>query len=255
MTNTQTGTAMWGRSDCQTFSEKPDAPLTEIEHIQLFLKTCYSMVMFISFEGGEGSGKTTQIARLADALGDHGYDVITTREPGGVPEAEAIRNLLVQRDGGDWDAMAEVLLFSAARVMHVKNLIKPALADGKIVICDRFTDSTIAYQGYGRGLDIDKIKHIEKIAIADFAPDLTFILDIDIETGLARSKSRLSETDNTATEDRFERLDTGFHEKLRAGFLDIARQNPQRCHVIDAAQEIEVIAAEVQRIVLERMEN
>ena len=211
--------------------------------------------MFISFEGGEGSGKTTQIARLAGALGDHGYDVVTTREPGGVAESEAIRNLLVQRDGGDWDAMAEVLLFSAARVMHVKNLIKPALAERKIVICDRFTDSTIAYQGYGRGLDVNKIRKIEEISIGAFEPDLTFILDIDVETGLARSKSRLSETDTTTTEDRFERLDTDFHEKLRQGFLGIAQQNKERCHVIDAAQEVEVIAGEVQKIVINKLQD
>ncbi len=207
--------------------------------------------MFISFEGGEGSGKTTQIAKLQEMLVACGHDVVTTREPGGVPEAENIRKLLVQRDGGAWNAMSEVLLIFAARVMHVENLIKPALCEGKIIICDRFSDSTIAYQGYGRGVEITKIKEIEKLSIGDFKPDITFILDIDPRAGLLRSNARLSDEDST--EDRFERMDINFHEKLRKGFLEIASQDKKRCYIINAAQGVEEIFNEVKNITLTKL--
>ncbi len=206
---------------------------------------------FISLEGGEGSGKTTQINRLLSVLKARGHDVIITREPGGVPEAESIRNLLVQRNGGDWNAMAEVLLLFAARLMHIEKFIKPALDAGKIVICDRFTDSTIAYQGYGRGLAINKIREIERASIGNFAPNLTFILDIDVRAGLARSNARLSAENNT--EDRFERMDIAFHKKLREGFLEIARQNNDRCYIVNAEQSIDNISDEIKNITLAKL--
>ena len=209
---------------------------------------------FITFEGGEGAGKTTQINRLSAALKDTGCKIVTTREPGGTKEAEFIRNLLVQRDGGQWNAMAEVLLLFAARAMHIEKVIKPALSDGKIVICDRFTDSTVAYQGYGRGLDIERIKDIERASVDAFKPDLTLILDIDVKEGLARSHKRLAgEKGFEKTEDRFERMDISFHEKLRAGFLDIAKHEPERCRVIDAAQNIDLLAQEIKKIVFEKL--
>lgn len=148
--------------------------------------------LFITFEGGEGSGKTTQINRLSQELLNLKHKVITTREPGGTPEAENIRNLIVQRDAGDWTPMAETLLLFAARVMHVDKIIKPALAENKTVICDRFTDSTMAYQGYGHQTDIDQIKAINDLSLGGFEPDLTFILDIDPEEGLQRSDRRLA---------------------------------------------------------------
>ncbi len=206
--------------------------------------------LFISFEGGEGAGKTTQINRLADYLSNQGKRVVTTREPGGTKEAESIRNLLVQREGGDWDAMAEVLLLYAARVMHINKVIKPALEQGQIVICDRFSDSTMAYQGYGRGLDKDKIKEIECTSIEGFKPDLTFILDIDVRDGLERSNKRLSsEKGYGKTEDRFERMEIEFHERLRQGFLDIARQEPERCSVINATQGVDDMAAAIRNLI------
>lgn len=211
---------------------------------------------FITLEGGEGSGKTSQINQLAAHLTEQGHKVVTTREPGGTPEAENIRDLLVQRDGGDWSPMAEVLLIFAARIMHIQNVIQPALDDGKIVICDRFTDSTLAYQGYGHGLDIQKIKDVQTITIEDFAPDLTFILDIDINIGLERSKKRLAaDKGYEQTEDRFERLDSAFHERLRQGFLDIAAQDTARCHVEDASQPIELVSEAIKRIALERIKD
>ena len=134
--------------------------------------------MIITFEGGEGTGKTTQVNRLARALSERGHYVVTTREPGGTPESEKIRQLLVQRDSFNWNSMSETLMFFAARSMHIEKVIKPALKEGSIVISDRFTDSTMAYQGYGKGLDLDKIKQIEDVSIDGFKPDLTFLLDM-----------------------------------------------------------------------------
>lgn len=199
--------------------------------------------LFITFEGGEGSGKTTQIARLADALRARGRDVVTTREPGGTPEAEKIRDLLVRRDGGNWTPVSEALLLFAGRAMHVDTLIRPALAQGKIVISDRFTDSTRAYQCHGHGLAAATVETLNDLALDGFAPDLTFILDLPVESGLQRAGRRIAAQDST--EDRFERLDMSFHERLRQGYLDIAKREPGRCRVIDASQPIDSIAAAI----------
>lgn len=199
--------------------------------------------LFITFEGGEGSGKTTQIKLLADKLKEQGQDVIITREPGGTAEAEKIRSLLVNRDGGDWTPLAEVLLLFAARSMHVEKLIKPALAAGKTVICDRFTDSTRAYQSYGHGLPIETVESINKTTLNGFEPEVTFILDLPVETGLARAGKRL--TEDASKEDRFEKLKIDFHERLRQGYLDIAKKNPKRCMVINADDSVEAVAAAI----------
>ncbi len=197
--------------------------------------------LFITLEGGEGSGKTTQIARLKSALEDKGRSVMTTREPGGTPEAEKIRALLVNRDGGDWTPEAECLLLYAARQMHVEKKIKPALAKGKIVISDRFSDSTFAYQGYGHGVKSAWIDALDWLALGPgFAPDLTFILDLPVETGLARAGKRL--TENASAEDRFESLDTAFHERMRKGYLERAARKPGRYAVIDADKPPEDVA-------------
>jgi dTMP kinase len=199
--------------------------------------------LFITFEGGEGSGKTTQIKLLANKLKAEGNDVVTTREPGGTPEAEKIRSLLVNRDGGDWTPVAEVLLLFAARSMHVENLIKPTLAAGKTVICDRFTDSTRAYQSYGHGLPIETVESINTMTLNGFEPHMTFILDLPVEAGLARAGKRLAQ--DASKEDRFEKLKTDFHERLRQGYLDIAKKNPRRCMVINADQSVEAVAAAI----------
>lgn len=195
--------------------------------------------MFITFEGGEGSGKTTQIQLLKDYFEGNGHEVVTTREPGGTIEAEKIRDLLVQRDGGDWTPTAEAMLFFTARHMHVETLIKPSLKHGKIVICDRFTDSTMAYQGYGHQFDLDILNKVKNLSIGDFEPDMTFILDIDVRQGLTRAGTRMEGDDSGETEDRFERMDLSFHENLRQGYLTIAKQNKNRCHVINADDTIE----------------
>ncbi len=210
--------------------------------------------LFITLEGGEGSGKTSQINRLSEYLMAQNYKVVTTREPGGTDEGEAIRSLLVQRYGGNWEPLAEVLLLFAARITHIEKVIKPALENGKIVICDRFTDSTIAYQGYGLGIEIDKIKSIQEMTIGDFVPDITLILDIDVKLGLDRSNKRLAgNIGYKQTEDRFERMDIKFHEKLRNGFLTIAENESQRCHVIDASENIDIVFDNVKDIILSKI--
>ncbi len=198
---------------------------------------------FITFEGGEGTGKTTQIKQLANSLKAEGYDVVTTREPGGTPEAEKIRDILVKRDGGNWTPAAECLLFFAARSMHVETLIKPALAAGKIVISDRFADSTRAYQSAGRGLPPEAIEKIYEVTLGNFSPDLTFIMDIHPTEGLKRANRRLE--NDQSTEDRFENLDMAFHERLRARFLDIAQKEPGRCRVVNAADPIDKLAEKI----------
>jgi dTMP kinase len=208
--------------------------------------------LFITFEGGEGTGKTTQIQKLKNTLEDkEGLSVIVTREPGGCDEAEKIRELLVQRDGGDWSAISECLLLYAGRYEHVNKVIKPALEAGKIVISDRFSDSTMAYQGYGRGLSKDTISSIHRLVLGQFEPDISFIFDMDVQTGLMRAEKRLAS--DLSHEDRFERMDIEFHENLRRGFIDIAENCPDRCHVINADRDIEEIAQDIFRITREKI--
>lgn len=203
--------------------------------------------MFISFEGPDGAGKTSQIKLLVDYLRALDLDVVLTREPGGCPLAEKIRSILLQRDGGDWQKMSEVLLLYAARLEHIETVIKPALADNKIVVSDRFSDSTYAYQGYGHAMGTKQIDLIDKAAIDGFKPDLTFILDIDVKKGLERTGKRFEDmgSDDGSTEDRFERMDLSFHENLRKGFLEIAKENPDRCIVINADQTIDNIHGDI----------
>ena len=202
---------------------------------------------FISFEGGEGAGKSTQARMLRDQLQSHGRNVVLTREPGGSPGAEEIRKLLVEGEPERWTPLAETLLFLAARADHVARLIEPALADGTWVISDRFTDSTFVYQGIARGLGIETVRRLQHAALGDFAPDLTILLDIDPRAGLARAGARGQK------ENRFERFDAGFHARLRAGFLQIAADEPTRCAVIDGSRGADVIASDVWRVVSERL--
>ena len=214
--------------------------------------------LFISFEGGEGAGKTTQIKRLKDMLEAEGHDVLLTREPGGTPEAEKIRDLLVQRDGGNWDGLTELLLFYAARRHHVETLIKPALAEGKVVVCDRFSDSTHAYQCYGHGVDGKVFEQIDQLVLQGFKPDITFLLDVPVDIGLKRSKRVNDDTkvlSEAEVEDRFERLDSSFHEKLRQGFLDIAEQNKERFCVVDALQSLDEMTAQIHSKTKEKLEG
>ncbi len=198
---------------------------------------------FITFEGGEGGGKSTQVKLLADVLKQAGHRVVTTREPGGAPAAEDIRELLVSGSVERWSPMAEVLLNYAAREMHVTKTVRPALERGDWVISDRFSDSTMAYQGYGGGIELDRIAAIHSAVLGSFKPDATFILDLPTEEGLARAGRRMIETNSN--EDRFERMERDFHHRLREGFLAIAAAEPDRCRVIDAQGDIETVAAAV----------
>lgn len=207
---------------------------------------------FITFEGGEGSGKTTQLALLAHALEKAELDVVTTREPGGTPGAEEIRNLLVRGTTDRWPPMAEVLLLLAARVDHVETFIQPALEAGSWVLCDRFSDSTLAYQGGGHGLGVDRMRNLQKEVLGEFAPDLTLILDLTVEAGLARAFGRAGAQDGPA-EDRFERMDLDFHRRIRAVFLELAAAEPGRCQIIDAERDMAAVQADVRAAVAERL--
>src|SRR5580693_1976351 len=199
---------------------------------------------FITLEGGEGAGKSTQAKRLASQLAARNIACVTTREPGGSPGAEQIRALLVQGETGRWDPVTETMLVFAARADHVARTIRPALAARKWLISDRFTDSTYAYQGVGRGVPRETIRRIESIVLEDFKPDLTLILDLPVEQGLKRAHGRGARgaMKHGAREDRFEKFDVAFHEKLRGAFLAIARRSPDRCVVIDASQDEDAVA-------------
>lgn len=194
---------------------------------------------FITFEGGEGAGKTTQIKRLADRLRDAGLDVVTTREPGGAPGADSIRALLVSGATDKWDPISEVLLLYAARREHLNQTIRPALEAGAWVLCDRFADSTLAYQGYGHGVSRDFIAGVHAAVVGDSEPDLTLILDLPVTAGLERANTR--NTDSKSAEDRFERMGTAFHDRLREGFLEIAATAPERYAVIDARGSLDEV--------------
>lgn len=208
---------------------------------------------FITFEGGEGAGKTSQIRLLKEALSNSGILVVQTREPGGSPGAEDIRQLLVSGSVERWHPLSEVLLHYAARVEHVNKTILPALKVGKWVISDRFADSTTAYQGYGHGVDLNRLNDLHTACLGDFHPDLTLILDIPVEQGLDRARQRETSAEGKG-EDRYERMELDFHHRLREGFLNIARQQPERCAVVDARSDIETIAAEIREIVTARLE-
>jgi dTMP kinase len=201
----------------------------------------------ITFEGGEGAGKSTQLARLAQALADRGLGVVTSREPGGSEGAESIRSLLVSGETGRWDGVTEALLHFAARRDHLIRTIWPALDRGDWVLCDRFADSTLAYQGFGHGLDPEVIGTLYRIAVGHFAPDLTLVFDLPVEIGLERAGRR------GGPEDRYERMGLGFHQRLRQGFLGIAAANPLRCAVIDAIPAPDVVHRAVLETVLARL--
>ena len=200
--------------------------------------------LFITFEGGEGCGKTTQIRKLADHIRDiTTTPFVVTREPGGAPAAELIRGILVNGDAETWRPATEGLLMCAARHEHVEQIIRPALVKNKLVISDRFVDSTIVYQGIVGGVLADDVAAMNKIACGDIFPDVTIILDIDTQIGLERAKSRGD------GEDRFETKGRAYHEKVRAGFLEVAANAPSRCVVIDANRTPDAIAADIWRVV------
>jgi dTMP kinase len=200
--------------------------------------------LFLSFEGGEGSGKSVQAKRLYDELTKRGRDVLLTREPGGTAAGERIREIVLHAQEIALSPEAQVLLYSTARAQNVREVIGPALDAGKIVIADRFFDSTTAYQGYGHGVALSAIRDVTALACGDLSPDRTFLLDIPVETGLGRSGWRAQ-----SKWDRFEVLDAAFHERVRNGYLLLAAEEPRRWLVIDASGDETTIAADVQRSV------
>jgi len=203
--------------------------------------------LFVTFEGPEGAGKSTQIRRLASELEARGYSVVTTREPGGTAIGEAIRQILLAPEHAAMLPETEALLNTAARAQHVAEVIQPALAAGKVVLCDRFVDSTLVYQGAGRGLPANELLSLQRWATRGLWPDLTLLLDLPVAVGQARRR---------ASGEPLSRLDAdalGFHERVRTGFLALARDEPARWRIIDAAQSEEAVAREVLAVVLERL--
>ena len=203
---------------------------------------------FITFEGGEGAGKSTQVALLADRLAALGIAVVRTREPGGSPGAEAIRSLIVTGAVDRWDARTEALLVAAARRDHVERTIRPALARGAWVLCDRFFDSTMAYQGRAGGVDPAAVEWLRAFATDGLAPDLTIILDLPVELGMARVAAR------AGGHQRFERREPAFHHRLRAAFQEIAAAEPGRCRLLDATLAIEPLGDAVFRAVADHLQ-
>ena len=205
------------------------------------------MALFITFEGIEGSGKSTHLRALAARLQEMGHAVVATREPGGTPAGAAIRALLLGGERVPLSPLAELFLYCADRTQHVREVVRPALEAGRIVLCDRFSDSTIAYQGFGRGLDLATVRALDAHARDGVSPDLTFLLDCAVEEGLVRAGRRASATD------RFEREAHAFHERVRAGFLTLAREAPARFVVLDAHAPLETVQQRVSKELQRRL--
>lgn len=207
---------------------------------------------FITLEGPEGSGKSTQAMTLIRRLAERGIEAMYTREPGGTALGEEIRNILQHNQAGETPCeRAELLLFEASRNQLVEKVIRPALEKGTWVICDRFMDSTTAYQGYGRGLPVNEVQAIHHFTVHDVMPDLTLLLDIDIATGFERIAERFLALGESA--DRFEQEERSFHEKVRAGYLKLAEEEPARFRIVNAAQKPEAVSADIWKIIEEKM--
>lgn len=203
--------------------------------------------MFITLEGGEGAGKSTQIAYLAASFKKAGLPVVTTREPGGSRGGEIIRKLVVEGKAEDWNPTTEALLFMVARYDHLETLIKPSLARGEVVLCDRFFDSTYVYQGVAKGVGTDWLMQLYSFLYGNIAPDLTFLLDLDPKDGLTRASSR-----GESAETRFEKMGLAYHRQLREGFLALAKANPERMSIIDATQTPDSVHRQIIAIVNQR---
>jgi dTMP kinase len=206
------------------------------------------MSLFITFEGIEGCGKTTQLTLLCEILQNQGHELLATREPGGCGIADAIRRILLDPVHQAMTPKAELLLYAAARAQHVAEVIKPALAEGRIVLCDRYTDATLAYQGYGRGLDRAMIENLNELATSGCRPDLTLLLDMPAATGLERAIKRNSHQD-LAAEGRFELEAEAFHDRVRRGYLELAQNEAQRFRVVDARGSVAEVAERIRTTV------
>jgi len=211
--------------------------------------------MFISFEGIEGSGKTTQIKGLYDYLCQKGHDVVLTREPGGTTIGQQIRAILLNSKNKDLNPLAELLLYMADRAQHLDEIVKPGLASGKIILCDRYYDATIAYQGYARGLGIELISQLHGLAFADYKPHLTLLLDLPPETGLGRAWKQIENGQRTDAETRFEEETLDFHRRVREGYLALARLEPRRFKIIDASEPQDQVTNEIIAVLDNTMRN
>jgi len=203
--------------------------------------------MFITLEGPEGSGKTSQLPRLADYLREQGYDVLTTREPGGTIIGDQVRAVLTRLDNTAMQPRTEILLFLAARAQLVEEVIRPALAQGKIILSDRYADSTLAYQGYGHGVDLALLRLLLDFATGGLRPDLTVLLDVDRAVGLSRRRSSGGEWN------RLDAYALEFHQRVRQGYLTMAQQEPTRWRVVDASQPPDVVQSALSQLVLNRL--
>lgn len=212
------------------------------------------MSVLITFEGPEGSGKSTQAKRLAEWLEEGGRNVLSTREPGGTPLGETVRQRLLDPDGTSLTPRAELLLYLAARAQHVEERIRPALRQGIVVICDRFTDASVAYQGYGRQLGADPVRRLNAFATDGLQPDLTFILDLEPEVGLGRARRGSEAEWGTVEGDRLEREALAFHHRVREGYLALAESAPERCVLLDATASIDDTCRTVRGHVEERLD-
>lgn len=211
--------------------------------------------MFITFEGGEGTGKSTQARRLAEYLESRGESVVLTREPGGTPSGEIVRRIVLSGAAEPLGELAEALLMNAARSDHLDGVIRPALAVGKIVISDRFSDSTLAYQGIVGGVDMDVLRHLEKTIVGDTMPDLTFVLDAPVAGALSRARRETRKSAAAAVPDRFEKQDEAVHEKLRKAFLSLAAGAPERMQVVDASGSPDAVFRRIAKIYEQRTER
>ena len=207
------------------------------------------MIRFITFEGGDGSGKTTQLKALESYLTSRGKSCLSTREPGGTSLGELIRQVLLEVSKQPITSPTELFLYLADRAQHIHEVIIPALEQGKIVLCDRHTDSTLAYQGYGRGIDLGLLRSLNDIASQGIKPDLTLLFDCPVGIGLFRTARRQSHTASGRNEDRFEREKIEFHERVRAGFLELARAEPNRFRIVDAARSAKEVGQEIKNII------
>ncbi|QTA91951.1 dTMP kinase [Desulfonema magnum] len=191
--------------------------------------------MFITFEGTEGAGKTTQIRHISEFLQNKGYHCVMTREPGSTKIGKKIRTILLDPDNNDMDSLTELLLYMADRVQHINKVVIPSLSEGKTVLCDRYSDATLVYQGFARGINIELIKKLHRLILDDLKPDMTFLLDLPPEIGLSRAWKQIENGIRTKLETRFEKETLAFHKKVREGYLALARLEPERFRIIDAS--------------------
>ena len=211
--------------------------------------------MFITLEGVEGSGKSTQLGNIRAFLQERGLTVVVTREPGGTDIGRTVRSILLNPDNREMDALTELFLYEADRAEHVRKIIAPALSAGKTVLCDRFFDATMVYQGYARGLDLEEIRRIHRFILGNLRPDLTILLDLPPEIGLARAWAQIDKGNRTGAESRFEKEALDFHRKIRAGYLDIARHESERFCIVDAEQDAAAVRRDIKKAIERLMEG